>query len=338
MTRWLGAAVLAAISFGAQAQPVEKPNVSLSIGAFVINYLPLPVAQSQGFFKEEGLNVTLQDFHAGGNRALQALIGGSTDVVLGIYTHTIQMQAQKKDIRCVVQVNDLPGAVLAVRKPLADKVNMISDLAGMKIGVTGLGSFTEQFLRFSAKKYGLDLSKVSLVSVGSGASAVAAVEQGSVDAIVMGEPAATVLQQRGLVKNLLDTRTRQATIDLFGGTFPSACIYTAQDFIEKNPGTIQHLVNAFSKTLVWLNGHTPQQIVAVTPKDYLVGNDQEALGMVTGAREMFPKNGLIKVEDAQHVLDITKDYDPIVAKANVDVTKTFTNRFVEAAIKAGIGK
>ena len=67
------------------AQPIEHPKLTLSIGTFIISYLPLPVAEAKGFFKAQGLDVTIQNFGASGAKALQSLIGGSSDVVVGFY-------------------------------------------------------------------------------------------------------------------------------------------------------------------------------------------------------------------------------------------------------------
>ena len=79
------------------AQAIEKRDVSVSIGSWIIQYLPLPVAVAQGYFKDEGLDVTVNNFDAGGSKALQALLGGSTDMVVGFYDHTIQMWMDRTD-------------------------------------------------------------------------------------------------------------------------------------------------------------------------------------------------------------------------------------------------
>src|SRR5690242_7838129 len=78
----------------AAAQLPERPSVTISVGSFVVGFLPLPLAHAQGYFREQGLDVELENFGAGGGKALQALIGGSTDAVVGGYDHTMLMQAQ----------------------------------------------------------------------------------------------------------------------------------------------------------------------------------------------------------------------------------------------------
>src|SRR5262249_54634752 len=78
----------------------------------------------------------------GGARALQALIGGSADVVTGAFDHAIQMQAKGQPIVAVAQLGQFPGYVLGVLTKKAQGYRSPADLKGMKIGVTAPGSST----------------------------------------------------------------------------------------------------------------------------------------------------------------------------------------------------
>src|SRR5690606_27711140 len=99
----------------AQAAP-EKPPPTPGVGGKpLLHYLPLTIAEQKGYFKEEGLDVEINDF-GGGAKSLQALIGGSVDVVTGAYEHTIRMQQKGQDIRAVLELGRFPGIVLAVKK------------------------------------------------------------------------------------------------------------------------------------------------------------------------------------------------------------------------------
>ena len=86
----------------APLQRPEKPRLTLAVGGRnLLYYLPLTIAETLGYFKAEGLEVTIADF-AGGSRALQALIGGSADVVSGAFEHTINMQLKGQRLRAFV--------------------------------------------------------------------------------------------------------------------------------------------------------------------------------------------------------------------------------------------
>src|ERR1700755_3122413 len=106
-------------------------------------------------------------------------------------------------------------------------------------------------------KNGVDPNSVGVIGVGLEATAVAAMEQGSVDAAVMLDPAITLLQ--GKFKNLKilrDTRTQKDTIEVFGGEYPGGALYTRTDWIAKNEKTTQGLTNALVATLKWIKTHS----------------------------------------------------------------------------------
>ena len=103
----------------AHGQAIEKKSIALGVGGkTALYYLPLTIAERLGHFKEEGLDVTINDFR-GGAQSLQALVGGSVDVVTGAYEHTIRMQAKGQDIRAVIELGRFPGIVVALRKDKA---------------------------------------------------------------------------------------------------------------------------------------------------------------------------------------------------------------------------
>src|ERR1700740_2620480 len=144
------AVIALALSLGAPAhgQAVEKKQLTLAVGGkTALYYLPLTICERLGYFKEQGLEVTINDF-AGGAQSLQALVGGSVDVVTGAYEHNIRMQAKGQDIRAVTELGRFPGIVLAVKKDKAAAVKSFADLKGMKIGVTAPGSSTNFFVMY----------------------------------------------------------------------------------------------------------------------------------------------------------------------------------------------
>src|SRR6202521_5150793 len=99
----LGACLLGAvIALGSWAQAPEKGKITIGVGGKTLfYYLPLTIAERKGYFKDEGLEVEIPDF-AGGAKALQAMIGGSADVVSGAYEHTITQQAKGQNIEALV--------------------------------------------------------------------------------------------------------------------------------------------------------------------------------------------------------------------------------------------
>src|SRR5213078_4547520 len=177
------AACLALVVPASHAQAPEKSKVVVGVGGKTLfYYLPLTIAEQKGYFKAEGLDVEIPDF-AGGAKALQAMIGGSVDVVSGAYEHTITQQAKGQNIEALVLQGKYAGIVLGMSKEKAAKYKSPADLKGMKIGVTAPGSSTNMFVNILLAKEKLPSDAVAIVGVGATAGAVAIMKRGEIDAI-----------------------------------------------------------------------------------------------------------------------------------------------------------
>ena len=312
------------------AQTIERPHVSVSFGSFIVGFLPLPLADSLGYFREQGLDVEVQNFGAGGTKALQALIGGSTDAVVGAYDSTIRMQMQGKDIRCTILFNNTPGFVVAVRKDLAGKIRTIRDLKGATVGITAYGTGLDYAFRYFLVQAGLTPDEVKIVAIGSGQNAVAAMENRSVDAVAHLDPAITAMQRRGIADVILDTRGIDQTRATFGGDYPYSCLYATADFIDHYPVTMQRLVNALAKSLAFIHAHTPEEIADVTPAEYQLGGRDVFVGILDASKAMFPAIGRFDDADLARPAKIIASGDEQMRAASIRIEDTYTNRFVDA--------
>src|ERR1700751_4162482 len=289
------AVIALALSLGAPAhgQAVEKKQLTLAVGGkSALYYLPLTICERLGYFKEQGRDFTINDFR-GGAQSLQALVGGSVDVVTGAYEHLIRMQAKGQDIKAVIELGRFPGLVLGLRKDKAAGYRSAADLKGMKIGVTAPGSSTNFFVMYLMSKAGIKPSDASYIGVGIGPSAVAAIKKGELDALSNLDPVMTKLEQDGDIKVVADSRTEEGTRAIFGGSNPAAVLYAKQEFIDKNPNTMQALVNAFHKTLQWLEKATPEQIAATVPEEYFLGDKALYVAAVKANKPVYSLTGLI---------------------------------------------
>ncbi len=328
----LGLAVLAMIfALNQNAAAQEKKDVVLGVGGkSLLYYLPLTLAERLGYFKEQGLNVTINDF-AGGAQSLQSLVGGSVDVVAGAYEHTIRMQAKGQDIRAVIELGRFPGIVVAVRKERAGQIKSPADLKGAKIGVTAPGSSTNFFVQYLMVKAGLKPDDASFIRVGAGATVIAAIKRGEIDAVSNLDPAITKLQQDGDIVIMADSRTEEGNMKLFGGNNPAAVIYLRTDFIQKNPETTQRIVNAMYKALKWLEKATPDEVVKAVPEDYHLGDRGLYMAALQASRPMYSKTGIIPPKGMQNAYEMLALFDKEVVDAKVDLAKTFDDRFVKKA-------
>jgi NitT/TauT family transport system substrate-binding protein len=314
----------------AQGAP-EKPKVTLGVGGKqLLYYLPLTVAERKGFFKDEGLDVEINDF-GGGAKSLQALIGGSVDVVTGAYEHTIRMQAKGQDVRAVTELGRFPAIGIAVKKDKAGQVKSAADFKGLKIGVTAPGSSTAITAQYAMVKAGLKPTDAVFIGIGSGASAVAAIKKGEIDVISHLEPVLSKLEADGDIQMLIDTRTEAGTRALFGGSNPAATLYTKKEFIDRNPVTTQRLVNALVKSLKWLQTAKPEDVADLVPPEYHLNDKPLYLKAVANSLESYSRDGIIAQSGMQSVMDMLKQLDPEMKDAQVDLAITFDDRFVRKA-------
>ena len=311
---------------------VAQSTVTIAVGgAACLCYLPTVLAKQLGEYEKAGVNVEMVDFK-GGSQSLTAVLGGSADVVSGYFDHCVNLASKGQHLQSIVVYDRYPGFALVVSPKHTDSIKSVKDLANKRIGVSAPGSSTDYFLKFILKKNGVDPGSVGVIGVGLGASAVAAMEQGSVEAAIMLDPAVTQLGGRNKdLRILVDTRTQKDTIEVFGGEYPGGALYTKVEWIEKNPKAAQGLVTAILNTLKWIHSHTPEEIMAKMPEE-LVGADKALyLAALKSTLPMYSETGRMDPKGAEAVLAVFSQSSPDVAKANVDLSKTYTNKFVEAA-------
>lgn len=326
----LAAATLAAPALRAQPRP-EKSKVAIAVGGKAsFYYLPLTISEQLGYFKAEGVDVEISDF-AGGARALQALVGGSADVVNGAYEHTINMQSKNQSIQAFVLMGRAPQIALGVSTKTMPGYRSLADLRGKKIGVSAPGSSTNMMANLLLARAGLKPADVSFIGVGTGPGALSALRAGQIDAMSNIDPVMTMLEQKGDIKIVSDTRTLKGTQDVFGGPMPAACLYTHTEFIQKNPNTCQALANAVVRGLKWLQTAGPSDIIKTVPDSYLLGDRALYLASFNKVREAIALDGVLSEDGPKTALRALASFDPSIRPDKIDLAKTFTNEFARRA-------
>jgi len=335
-------AITAALMLGALTHPAwaekpaapEKSKVTIAVGGrATLPYLPITVATHKGFFKDAGLDVEFFDV-AGGTRALQSVVGGGADVAAGGYQHTISLQAKGQYISCLGLLIQNIGVALIMRKDLAEKYSSPADLKGLKIGVTSVGSGTHQFVTHLLSSAGLTNNDIAAIGVGTGSVAVAALRSGKVDAMPMGEPIVTMMADEAkIVEEAISTKSAEKH---FGGPVPIICIYAPETFAKENPRTAQALANGLVRALQWIQKASAEEIADSVPEGDLQGAGGRELFVraVENAKEMYSPDGVIPDGGPERVLKMLREFDESVRNVNIDFSRTFTNEFVKAAVRA----
>jgi NitT/TauT family transport system substrate-binding protein len=326
------ATLLALFLMSGFAAAQTKITIAVGGGACLC-YLPTVLAKQLGEYEKAGLAVELVDLK-GGSDALKAVLGGSADVVSGYFDHCVNLAAKKQELQSFVVYDRYPGLVLVVSPSHNAEIKSIKDLAGKKVGVSAPGSSTDFFLKFLLKKNGVDSTGVAVIGVGLGATAVAAMQQGQIDAAVMLDPAVTVLQgSHSDLRILSDTRTEKDNQAVFGGDYPGGSLYSTTAWVASHEKEVQALTNAIVNTLKWIHSHSPEDIMAKMPAE-MVGKDKALyLAALKNTIPMYSETGRMDPKGADAVLAVFSESSPEVAKANIDVSKTYTNKYVDQANK-----
>ena len=320
-----------AIVFGGCGRGGDPSGRSVRIaigGQNQLIYLPTILARELGFYRAEGLDVELQDM-AGGSKALEALIGGSADVVSGFYDHTIQMAAEGREFVAFVTMLRFPGLVLVTSPQNAATVTKIDDLKGRIAGVTTAGSSSHMLLTYLLRRRGIGPDQVSVTAIGTAATAIAAIEHGKVDAGMMADPAFTLVSRRNpSVRVLADLRHADGVKQATGSTtYPASVLYSKGDWLRAHRDTAGKLARAITRTLAWMQSHPPQEIADHTPAS-LRGEDHvlyvEAL---TNSMPMFSPDGKMTADGPEAVRTLLAASMDKVRNATIDLSKTYTNEF-----------
>jgi len=330
----IGRVAAAAVALALSTGMAMADKVTLAIGgASCLCYLPTVLANQLGEYKKAGVDVEMVAFK-GGSDSLKAVIGGSADVVSGYFDHCVNLAAKGQHLQSFVVYDRFPGLVLVVSPKHNAEIKSVKDLANKKVGVSAPGSSTDFFLKYLLSKNGVDPNSVGVIGVGLGGSAVAAMEQGQIDAAVMLDPAVTILKTKYKDLQILsDTRSQKDTLAVFGGEYPGGALYTKAEWIEKHPKEVQGMTTAILNTLKWIHSHSAEEIADKMPAEY-VGNDKATyIAALKNTLAMYSNDGKMDPKGAQAVLAVFSQSSPDVAKAHIDLSKTYTNAFVEKAGK-----
>jgi ABC-type nitrate/sulfonate/bicarbonate transport system substrate-binding protein len=309
------------------------------------------LAESLGYFKMEGLEIVPVDLKkiAGEDYLMQEpLTKGQIDASYHWFNHTIFGARHGFPIQGVMVFNDAPGMTVMVAKRLEGQVRGAADFRGRNVA-EGAGYGTKAVVTgYLAQKAGLPkhaYTPVMAASEGRQQAVLNGLTHGEVDVMTFQEPLTSALRRSGMVTTLYDLNSRESTAKVLGAAFPAQSLLMSSAYIEAHPDTVQHLVNAFVRTMRYVNTHNPDQIAAQLPADYFKANARQAA--VEYIRDILPTYAKgdysFSPAAAKLVVDtiMSSDFDQSKEgrwrargdSSKVQVERLYTNRFVDVAMK-----
>ena len=335
------AAAVAVTGCSSNSAPVASPGatsdsangkVAIMVGGLNKQiYLPFMLAQQLGYYKEQGLTVTLTDEPAGVAAATN-LLAGKVDGAGGFYDHTIALAGLGQQVESVVNMLTTPGEVELCRTDLKGQIKSPADWSGRNFGITDLGSSTDFLTQYLAKKNGVDPTTIHRSGVQSGATLIGAIQHKNVDCAMTTEPTVSQLLATGDAYILLDMRTAAGTAKALGGEYPATSLYMKTSYVKQNPVTVQKLVNAYVKTLKFIQDHSAAEIAAKMPKDYYAGVGLDSyVKALDKEKGIYNPTGLMPPAGPPTNLKVLSLFNKDVQGKNIDVKTTYTDEFVNAA-------
>ena len=261
----LAAAVILAVTalpmtaFAAEKDGGEEKltKVTLNEVAHSIFYAPQYVAIEEGYFSEEGLDLTLITGF-GADKVLTALISGEADIgFMGAEASIYAYQEGATDpVVNFAQLTQRAGNFLVAREEMPDF--KWEDLKGRKVLGGRKGGMPEMVFEYILKKNGLDPEKDLSIdqSIDFGATAAAFTGDDSADFTVEFEPSATALEKEGAGYVI-------ASLGVDSGYVPYTSYSAKTSYMQKNPEVIQKFTNALQKGMEYVQTHTPEEIAKV---------------------------------------------------------------------------
>lgn len=315
-----------------RAEPVPTGTrvVLVVDGIKEVRNLPAILAERLGYFKAEGLTVTLAELRDEAPTD-ELLLDGRADGAVAFYHHTILSQAEGKRTEAVITLGGSPGLKVLVASRLKDQIKTVADLKGRKIFTGGPNSGKTTSANWLFVHAGLSAKDYTGLALRPREEMAAALRDGQADAIVAHEPDATFYLSSGVATLFADLTSVAETKKNLGSVFPTTALYMTNAFVAVHPALTQKLVNAFYRSLRFINSHTAAEILAQLPKE-VAGKQQPMAVYANNLKEdmqMFATDGRLDVAAATTEWKVMANY----AKkfTGVKIADTYTNEFVDAA-------
>lgn len=317
----------------AAADSSAMPTVKLMVGGIDKQiYLPYQLAEGLGNYQKYGVKVELSTEQNGGVGAEDAMASGQVDMAGAWYIHTVDFQSKGKNVINLVQLSGAPGERIMC-SPKAN-VHSAADLRGKTVGVTDLGSGTDELTQFIASQAGVTKKDYHTIAVGAGATAIAAIQRGSADCVMTTQPTVGALESKNLAVPAVDLATSDGAKAALGGAWPAAGVLARADWVSAHQDAAQKVVDALVDTLHWISTHSAAEIADKLPASFVqnatISKDQYVSALNTDKAQFLP-DGIMPAGGPKVIFAMEKQNGVDTSKINF--TDTFTNKYVDAALK-----
>jgi NitT/TauT family transport system substrate-binding protein len=278
-------------------------------------YLPLRVAEAEGYFAREGLAIALKTTRAEPGAA-EALAQGQADLAATSLEAILRFGPRQasQSPRLVFGLTAAPPVVLVVADAHRTIVRSVEDLPGTRIGVSTPGAPEQAWFAWILARAGLSVAQMWMVSRGE-RGVVHAVETGDVHAALVQEPAASRLIASGQAHPLIDLRSPAGVRQAVGGPTVNAAVFMRND---RRPG--DRYLRAFARAVL-----AAQRRIADGDSNALARKLPRAVTVMPEAfearlaasRGLYLSGGLVTAEQVRETLVLIRAHLPLPVTARV---------------------
>jgi NitT/TauT family transport system substrate-binding protein len=293
-----------------------------------IFYAPMYAAISEGFFKEEGIEIDLSTGQ-GADKTMQQVLSNAVDIGFCGPEQVIYIYNQQREDYPVIfaQLTQKDGSFLVSRKDEAnfnwESLKNKTVIGGRPAGVPEM-TF-EYVLRNHGIKNGENINLITNLAFTANAGAF---QGGTGDYVTLFEPTASMLKKD-------NSGYIVTSIGASAGTIPYTCFFATKSYIEKNPEIVEKMTRAIYKGQKWVSSHSDEE-VCNSIKSYFPGADQEVLiSSIKNYRKIdaFSPNPILKSEDFSRLMDIIQSYKADLIPQRPPFDKIVNNTFGEKVVK-----
>jgi ABC-type nitrate/sulfonate/bicarbonate transport system substrate-binding protein len=277
-------------------------------------YWPLWVAQTEGYFAQEKLTVSLTAARAEAGAA-EALARGQADLAATSLDAALQLgHVGGAPPKLVVGLTVGPPVVLLIPAAEKDRVQVIGDLVGKTVGIPAPGTPEERTLLTLLAKADIKTPRVTVQSYGERRLA-GALESGDVAAAVLPDPYATRMLEGGRAVALVDLRKRDEQIRWLGEATVHAGLFARAD-MRLTAAQLEPLARALLRAMTRLETAAPEQLARAMPAS-AVGFGEDFKDRLEGARAIFIRDGWVSLERMQASVALVRGRSTIPAKVSM---------------------
>lgn len=301
-------------------------SVTLNEVAHSIFYAPMYVTIENGYFEDEGIELTLITGF-GADKTMTAVISGEADIGFmgseaSIYTYN---EGANDSVVNFAQLTQRAGNFLVAREEMKDF--KWTDLKGKDVLGGRKGGMPEMVFEYILKKNGIDPQTDLNINQGIDfGSTAAAFSEGSGDFTVEFEPSATALEMEG--KGYV-----VASLGTDSGYVPYTAYSAKKSYLDKHPEIIQSFTNALQKGMDFVQIHTPEKIASVIAPQFPETDLKTITAIVNRyyAQDTWKADLIFEKESFELLQDILESAGELDSRAPYE--KLVTTEFAKKAME-----